>query len=281
MEERTAGGGAEPDLGTGACSCLPCRRPRPVMDHPAQRVAAELNRPCSVPDLNAGHGEGIHRQRILQVATAVDGVVEPDAIHHQQDPVGLEPPQYRRTAALLALLHHHLPRFPQQGCGIGWNGLGNGTRRDPAHGLGTGDLADGVGRNDHHLGEVDRLGGELYLHVEVLLRHRHGTRPEPQASDVQGVPLPDEAVQLQPALEVGHARRSGIVADHGCRYGIAVPVLHLDDLTDGHTGKSQCHREPKSHHARETGGVNPRPTPCAGPPRTAGVGGWTGGVGGI
>ena len=74
------------------------------MHHPTQGVAAVQHAARAHDHVGALDGKRVHGAGVLNVPCTVDGVVHPDAVHDQQDPVRLETSQHGADAALLAHL---------------------------------------------------------------------------------------------------------------------------------------------------------------------------------
>ena len=77
------------------------------MNYPAHRIAAVSQRACPVNNFQLFEREWINRDGVLQMAAAVNRVVHPYPIHHQQHPVGFKTPYHRAATSKLGFLDVH------------------------------------------------------------------------------------------------------------------------------------------------------------------------------
>ena len=201
-------------------------------------------------NLHLGYSKRVNGHGILKVSTAVYGVVEPDTVHNEKNPIGLEAPKNGRPPTLLALLHHHLTGLPQERGRIDRNLARNGVGRNSTDCLGPHLLTCWHRCRNDHLREVDRCSCKLDLHVEVGFRHGHRTRAKAQAANLQCVSLSNQAVQVQTAFQIGHSRCPCFVPDDCGRNGVAILILNLEDLTRRPDREEQQNQNPTQQQAR-------------------------------
>ena len=87
---------------------------RVIVNDPAHGIATEQNAVGPQEHICAIQDVGIDGDGILQMTAPVNGVVHANAVDNKQYPVGLKPPQNRRTTTLLALLDQDGACGPQQ-----------------------------------------------------------------------------------------------------------------------------------------------------------------------